>query len=131
MIIITCVDNNFGMQFNKRRQSRDINVIKRIYEITKNKRLFISDFSKDLFEKDKVITTDKFFINANDDDYFFIESPECCDLSKVNKIILFFWNTVYPADLKFIMPKGFEPVCSKEFSGNSHEKITEVVYEKK
>lgn len=130
MTILLCVDNNFGIKFNKRRQSKDKEVIRKIYEITKGKRLFIDSFSSDLFEKNKVEICDKFPQNAIDDDYFFTENPEFCDFSKIDKIILFCWNTVYPSDVKFALPKEFKIVTTCEFKGNSHDKITEVIYEK-
>ena len=130
MIIIACVDNNFGIQFNKRRQTKDKEVIDRIYEITKNNRLFTTDFSKNLFEKDKIIICDKVPQDAYADDYFFVESSELCDFSKVDKVILFCWNTVYPCDLKFVLPSNFRVAKSSDFEGNSHKKITEVYYEK-
>lgn len=130
MIIIACVDDDFGMQFNKRRQSKDSKLIKRIYEITEGKRLFVKEFSKDLFEKDKIIVTDSFISSVKEDDFIFIEDTKYLDFSKVSKIILFFWGRVYPSDIKFNMPTGFKPITTNEFSGNSHEKITEVIYEK-
>lgn len=130
MIIIACVDNNFGIKFNNRRQTKDKEVIKRIYEIAKGKRLFIESFSKDLFEKDKVKICESFPTNTDKDDCIFIENPDLCDFNKADKIILYYWNTVYPSDFKFALPQNFRPVKFDNFAGNSHDKITEVVYEK-
>ena len=131
MTILLCVDNNFGIKFNKRRQSKDKEVIRKIYEITKGKRLFIDSFSSDLFEKNKVEICDKFPQNAIDDDCFFTENPEFCDFSKIDKIILFCWNTVYPSDVKFdIDLNEWKLNSTEEFVGNSHECITMEVYSK-
>ena len=130
MIIIVCVDNNFGIKFNNRRQTKDKEVIKKIYAITNGKRLFIESFSKDLFEKDKVEICEKIPQTAKKDDYIFIENADFCNFEKVDKIILFCWNTVYPSDLKFTLPQNFKIVKKSDFAGNSHDKITEVIYEK-
>ena len=48
--LIVCIDLDNGMLFNGRRQSRDRNLIENIYEMIDNKTLWITDFSKDLFE---------------------------------------------------------------------------------
>ena len=50
MKIIVCVDLNNGMLFNSRRQSRDRTVIEYIYNFVGEKKLWITEFSKDLFE---------------------------------------------------------------------------------
>ena len=51
MIVIVCVDDNLGMMFNNRRQSRDVEVVKKIAEITKGSRLWMNKYSYELFEK--------------------------------------------------------------------------------
>lgn len=128
MIIIACVDDNFGLLFNKRRLSRDINLIKRIYEITKSKNLYIREFSRELFDIKKVGIAEALPTGKND--ALFIEDVVIDDFKNIEKIILYHWNRSYPSDFKFIMPKDFKEVKRYEFEGNSHEKISEVEYEK-
>ena len=48
MNIIVCIDDNQGMLFNKRRQSRDVKVLEDIATLTDT--LWISSFSEKLFE---------------------------------------------------------------------------------
>lgn len=130
MIVFACVDDNFGLCFNKRRQSRDKTVYERIYEIIGDKKLYITDFSKDLFNEDKVLIKKEAFVSDNEDAFFFIENEIPQNLVKAEKIILFFWNRNYPHDFKFALPDCFKEVNRYEFKGNSHDKITEITYEK-
>ena len=124
MVLIACVDDNFGRMFNKRRQSKDRLVINRIVEIIKDNPISMSDYSKELFDGESVI------LNEENPKYYFLENEPLNDFSKVEKIILFFWNRSYPSDVKFKLPENFKEVSKSEFQGNSHEKITEVHYEK-
>ena len=130
MIIIACVDDNFGLMFNLRRQSKDREVTKRICEITKGEKLLISEYSKSLFEDCNVCVDNMFLEKADKGDFLFIEDTNNIDFNKVEKIILFFWNRVYPCDLVLDIPKGYKEVYSKEFPGFSHDIIREVHYEK-
>ena len=50
---------------------------------------------------------------------------------KIEKIILYRWNRVYPADVHFPIDfSGWKLVQAEEFAGSSHEKITEEIYER-
>lgn len=44
MKIIICLDNNNGLMFNNRRQSRDSKIIENIFEIIGSANLYINDF---------------------------------------------------------------------------------------
>ncbi len=129
MIVFACVDDNFGLCFNKRRQSRDKTVYDRIYEIIGDKKLYITEFSKELFKEDKILIKKEVFI-SDEETFFFIENEIPENLCKAEKIILFHWNRNYPSDLKFTLPDCFKEVNRYEFKGNSHDKITEITYEK-
>ena len=50
MKIIICTDLNNGMLFNNRRQSKDKKLINHICNLINNEKLWITDFSKDLFK---------------------------------------------------------------------------------
>ncbi len=130
MIITACVDNSMGMIFNNRRLSQDRYVTDRLLKITQGKRLLISSFSKDLFEDTHAEINDQLLKIANKDDYCFIENIIPDNFKDVDKIILFFWNRDYPYDLSFELPDNFTEVLRQEFKGYSHDKITEVHYEK-
>ena len=47
--MLFCVDDNFGMMFNNRRQSRDSVLIERVLELTGTSRLLMCDYSSALF----------------------------------------------------------------------------------
>ena len=51
MILIICIDDNGGMMFNKRRQSQDKILIKKITELASGKKIRMSSYSKPLFEQ--------------------------------------------------------------------------------
>ena len=50
MNLIICIDTNNGMMFNNRRQSRDRVLIEHILDLIGNKKLWITNFSRELFE---------------------------------------------------------------------------------
>ncbi|MCI5959404.1 MAG: ribonuclease Z [Lachnospiraceae bacterium] len=133
MNVIVCVDNDMGMLFNHRRQSRDKNVVDIICNLTENTELWISNFSKDLFKEDyfaegnnQIIIDDDFLQHAAWDDYCFVEDRQLQEYKdQINKIYIFRWNTDYPADFKLDLDmKNFHLEKTEDFKGNSHEKIT-------
>lgn len=129
MILIVCIDDNNGMLFNKRRQSRDSELVKRIEAITEGKMLWMKEYSKPLFNRE--VKTDECFLDkAGENEYCFNETVG--DISVLpEKIIIYKWNRKYPSDLKFTFDmSGMKKVSSFEFAGSSHEKITEEIYER-
>lgn len=133
MILITCVDINNGMLFNNRRQSRDRILISHILQLIENKKLWINNFSKNIFENgkyDNLIVDEKFIDKSEKEDYCFVEniSPELFE-EKVDKIILYNWNRVYPADRYFnISLKNWVLESEVEIKGSSHDKIIQRIY---
>lgn len=133
MIIITCVDNNMGMLFNNRRLSKDKVVTKHIIDLVSNNKIWINNFSKELFEDyklDNLIIDDDFINKVGNDDYCFIENIFTSELiEKSDKIIVFNWNRKYPANLYFNINLD-NWILEKEidFIGNSHNKITQKIY---
>ncbi len=134
MIVILCVDDNQGLMFNNRRQSRDKMVTEKIIDITDGQ-LWMNHYSYPLFEKERnhrINIDDSFLSEAAEGDYCFVENCQLKPYEKyIEKIILFKWNRVYPADLHFdIDLSGWILSQSKDFVGNSHELITMEVYER-
>ncbi len=74
MKVIVCVDEKNGMLFNNRRQSRDSKVIERILEIVAEKRLNITEFSKNLFTDLNVNIVDNSLENVAENEYVFVEN---------------------------------------------------------
>lgn len=132
MIVILCLDDRNGMMFNNRRQSRDKFVIEDILKLIQGKKLFAGKYSEMLFQnfESNVIIDDNFLNNIDKDDYCFVENNSLKNLSsRIEKIIVYRWNKVYPSDLKLeISLQNWNMIDSFEFSGNSHDKITREVY---
>ena len=132
MNIIACVDDNKGQLFNGRRQSKDIQVISKILNITEGKNLLINSFSEKLFEEKAIVNVD-FLECAGEGDFCFIENVSASEyIEKINKVYLFKWNRKYPTDFTFDleMENNFHIVGVEEFQGNSHELITLEVWAK-
>lgn len=128
MIGIVCLDQNNGMYFNERRQSRDKYVIRDIIQMTKDDVLYINSYSEKLFEHyiGKYIISDDYFSAAKEKDYCFVEN-QVLDLSRVNKLIVYRWDKVYPCDYKLDI-RRWKLTSTLEFMGYSHEKIIKEVY---
>ena len=135
MIVIVCVDNNLGMMFNNRRQSRDIEVVKKIIEFTKGSSLWMNKYSYELFEEldcNRINIDSGFLSETANGEYCFVENIDLEPYEKwLEKIIVFRWNTVYPSDHELDIDLGsWQLLESSEFVGKSHEKITMEVYVK-
>ncbi len=133
MIIVLCIDDNKGMTFLGKRLSMDRVLTERIKAVSKNSRLLMNSYSAKLFENNEKLTVcENFLERAGKGDFCFVEN---CDASaffdKCEKFIIYQWNRAYPSDVKFTFPleeKGFRAESVFEFSGYSHEKLTETVY---
>lgn len=131
MKLVCCIDNNYGMTFNNRRQSSDKIQVSNMLELLNREKIYITDFSKDIFDDEniKIINLDE--INKlKVEDYFFDENILPSKLEyKSDEIILYKWNRDYPSDLKFdIDLLKWNLIESIDFSGSSHEKITREIY---
>ncbi|MBQ8163536.1 MAG: ribonuclease Z [Clostridia bacterium] len=134
MKVIICIDDDCGMLFNKRRQSRDSKLIEDINALTD--KLYITSFSEKLFKDAKysVTVNDSMLDIAGKDDFCFVEDRDISPYeNKIDKIIIYKWNRRYPSDFKFtfdLKRAGFSLASAYEFEGTSHEKITREVFEK-
>lgn len=134
MNVIVCIDDNNGMLFGGRRQSRDAVLCERVLEISKNSILRMNGYSYELFENLAAVNiklNDSFLKRAKKGDFCFIENQSLAEVIKdIEKVIVYRWNRIYPSDAKFdtsiISEKKL--LCTTDFVGNSHEKITEEVY---
>lgn len=132
MKIILCIDDDGGMLFNNRRQSKDIVLLEKVKEIVGGKRLWISDFSKSLFD-DHAYVDSEMLDKALEQDFCFVENLNLAPYAeKIDEIYLFKWNRRYPSDKKIDISIAdiFRLVRSEDFTGNSHEKITMEVWKK-
>ena len=135
MTIIVCVDDNNGMLFHNRRQSRDSVLYKHIIEMTKGKKLFMNDYSAKLFsdeQKEHIVVQNNFLVFSSENDYCFVENTELSNYqNNIQEIVLYRWNRVYPADTYFQFPldkNKWKLQKTTDIKGNSHDVITEEVY---
>lgn len=137
MKIIVCVDDNNGMMFNNRRQSKDRVLIRDVVDNLDGGNLLMTPYSENLFADSGV---DAFFLSeyvldeADPEDYCFIENKALLPYSdKIDELIIYRWNRKYPADMYLdIDPTALSMklVSTTEFVGSSHEKITKELYKK-
>ena len=131
MNVIICLDQNNGMLFNNRRQSRDRIVRKNILEYINGAKLYMDEYSFKQFSEDKadsIVVCDN-FSNVEDSDFCFVEKQHI-NTEQINKLIVYRWDKIYPADVSFGMNKiKLNLTESLEFQGYSHEKIVREIYE--
>ena len=123
MTLLVCLDDDDGMMFNNRRQSKDCIVRRRILELVGDSSLWMSEYSLKQFEEPVHVVKDK-----NLAEYIFAETSEDIEGISFEKVIVFRWNRRYPGDM-FWSPSGRQLVSTMEYPGNSHELITEETYE--
>lgn len=133
MRVIVCLDDNEGMLFNKRRQSKDRKVLENIAGMTES--IWIHSFSEKLFAEaeisPKVTVDDAFLEKAGEQEYCFVENMQLLPhVDKIEELIIYHWNRKYPADFKLDIPyKRWKKISKEEFVGFSHEKITKERYQ--
>ena len=126
MKLIVCLDDKNGMMFNKRRQSRDRVLIENVLELCKGKKLYTDEYSSKLFPEKSVEVIEEF--SKIEDGYCFAENFTVNE-EDIEKIIVYKWNRLYPADTYFnIDLAGWNLTETVDFEGSSHEKITRKIY---
>lgn len=137
MELFFCLDDQGGMMFNRRRQSQDQRVRRKIMELAGSRVLWMSPYSYGQFDQenaDSIRADEHFLQKAEVDDCCFVEDADieaCCQIA--DRLTIFRWNRVYPADRVFdkkILEQGWTLKKCFDFEGNSHEKITTEVYER-
>ena len=134
MKVIVCLDDRYGMLFNHRRQSSDRVLCNRIVALTENDILRMNSYSAQLFSEQglHMLVDGDFLEKANGDDYCFVENSDITPYAeKVNAVIIYRWNRVYPSDVKFpaeLFSQRWRLTSRCDFVGNSHERITEEIY---
>lgn len=130
MKIIVCLDDNNGMLFNNRRQSRDRVVCEDIIRNLDGEKLFISSFSQLLFENfnDEISVCEDFLEKG---DTCFVENQSLSQWN-ADEVIVYKWNRVYPSDFYCDIDfSKYSLSAQTEFEGFSHEKITKQIYIKR
>ena len=131
MKVIYVLDKNNGVLFNHRRQSRDAFLVENIVSKVKqeNGTLFVSDYSKELFEGTDVSIQSlaEFDLScAKENDFVFIENEDIQLEDYTGDLDYYFykWPSIYPSDKTLELPLNDAEVVKKEqFNGNSHDEI--------
>ena len=133
MNVIICIDDNQGMLFNKRRQSKDSKVLEDIASLTKE--LWISPFSEKLFEDTSSFGIDAkinplFLQKAGTGEFCFVENEKLQPhANNIELLVVYKWNRNYPSDCKLDLDLNeWKLIETFDFVGNSHEKITREIY---
>lgn len=135
MTIIICIDDNGGMTFNNRRQSRDKALLADIAKDVElsGRSLVATPFSQKLLAEADIPCdiSDTPFECAGQGQLCFIENlPLSAHLDSIGAVTVYRWNRKYPHDtvLDIDVAANFRHVKTEEFAGNAHEKITKDVY---
>ena len=116
MKLIVCLDDNNGMMFNKRRQSRDRVLIENALEICKGEKLYTNEYSAKLFPENTVEMFEN--IEQIGNSFCFAEDFNVNE-EYVDEIIVYKWNRLYPADTYFnIDLKNWSLIESVDFEGS-------------
>ena len=133
MILMACVDGRNGMAFNCRRQSRDRAVRADLLAEVGEACLWVSGATARQFpaeEQSRLCVDESFLEKAGPGEYCFVEDEDVVPYeSRIEEVILCHWNRDYPADMYFKMDLGSWKLAeTQEYTGSSHEKITEERY---
>jgi len=127
MTLYICLDDRNGLQFNKRRQSRDAAVLEDIKSRLAGD-LLIEAFSEKLIREAGI----PYVLPPEETEDFFAEDiPSEERLANTQKLVIYRWNRHYPGDVFWdpdLAGMGFALTEMGEFPGTSHERITREVY---
>ena len=133
MNVIICLDDNKGMLFNNRRQSRDKAVLSDIFKDLQGEQLYITPFSEKLLAEysDRIIICGS-VSGIGNGQWFFCENVDLRAFDdNIEKLVVYKWNRAYPSDMKCELDFSlFSLVSESEFEGNSHSVITKEIFVK-
>lgn len=135
MIVFLCTDKKNGMSFHQRRQSLDRVVRADILTMAAGKPIWMTPYSSRQFTEPEAVprVSEAPLREAEEGALCFVEFPPLApSLERIEKLVLYRWDRVYPADqwLDLDLDSAFRLVSSCDFSGHSHEKITKEVYQR-
>ncbi|MDO5549159.1 MAG: ribonuclease Z [Eubacteriales bacterium] len=132
MIVIACVDDNMGMAFNHRRQSRDAILCRDVLSLAPDTPLWMHPYSASLFPdapKTSIADAD-YLTKAGADDLCFVEREDVSPYAAaIHTVILYRWNRHYPADTYFALDwKNYRKIETVSLEGKSHPEITREIW---
>ena len=132
MKLMVCLDERGGMMFHHRRQSRDRTVIGDMLQLCGTKPLWMDAYSAGMFSHDpaRVVTDENFLLRTPWGSYGFAEKGPLMPYEyRIEQIVIYLWNRVYPGDVFFDMDmENWILTEEKEWKGSSHDKITRRIY---
>ena len=126
MKLIICVDDRFGMMFNKRRQTQDRVLREYLCELVSPASLWVSAYTAKQFETSTCPVTVTDDLTATPDGCYCLVEDGDVPTNRVEELLLVKWNRAYPADKYFNREVlgAFELYREEDIVGSSHEKIT-------
>ncbi len=133
MLWFACIDDNKGMMFGSRRQSKDRVLRAHMLAACEGRTLWMSTYSAAQFEDGAAVRADdRYAEKMQEGDACFIENGDF-PAALPQTLILYHWNRRYPADTYFPfdpLDVGYRLISTEEFVGSSHDNITVERYEK-
>lgn len=134
MKLIVCLDDNLGMAFNRRRQSRDRYLVSNLTAYLDGKPLYLTPSAHQLFADSgaRCVVTDEPLEAVSEDGYCLVETQDPAPYAdRLTELVIYRWNRLYPSDLQFRIDLGrFQLTETLEFVGYAHEKITREVWKR-
>lgn len=138
MILCVCLDDNNGMTFNHRRQSQDRVQRERLLNMAVGHTLAMSPYTYKLYQLQlpvgvKLIVDEDFWSKAPEDAYCVVEATGALQhVDVIDKIIVYRWNRVYPADVHFDIKlhnnADWQLCRTTIFPGSSHPEMVEEIW---
>ena len=134
MKIAVCIDDRNGMLFAGRRQSMDSCLRSRFLAMTEPDKVWMDAYTAGQFAdaEERIRVDADYLAKAEPEDWCFVEKADLPGVAeKITTIVLYRWNRHYPSDKKFPMElfaDRWTLISREDFSGSSHERITEEVY---
>ena len=135
MIVLLCVDKRNGMAFHQRRQSLERAVRADILRMAQGQPIRMTPYSARQFTEAEAVlqVSEEPLREAGEGELCFVEFPPLApSLDRIERLVLYRWDRVYPADqrLDLALDQAFHLSSSLDFAGHSHETITKEVYER-
>lgn len=143
MKLFLCLDEQGGMAFNGRRQTRDRGQRRHLLALAGGAQLFVSPYTAAGFKglggedgglPENLTVREDYLEAAGEEDCVFPETDDPSPaLERCRELIIYYWNRLYPAELYFPeeYKDHFVPVSSEAVRGSSHDGILCVRYERK
>ena len=135
MTVVLCVDSRGGLLFHNRRQSQDRILRQDLLREAAGCRLWMTPYSLGQFSPEETDGGPEILAAGTPApmgmDFCFLEVlPPEPYLSQADRLLLYNWNRVYPADRFLSVPPEWTLTERQEFSGFSHPKLTKEWYRK-